>query len=195
MRCAIPWINDPSPRLDRQQGMLARRLLADGHNLFIVAPHPRPMLNEVLLALRKAAGNDSHMGFFNSDCYPFINPSSLVYPGGVVGMSRVDSDGVARHGVDGYLIDCAVFDRIYAPDMPVIPVGGHSSDWYICRTAFKHGCYREIISLRHELHPRSSTSKGEDEVGKAGYASFVAYAKRNGIPHGVIPNLRRNSVE
>jgi hypothetical protein len=195
MIVATPWVLTRSPRLDRQQNMMARKILADGHRLFPYAGEPRPLMGDILVSARKAAGNDSHFCYINADTVPFVRLNDVAVPGKVVGLSRVDSDGVCRHGVDAWVIDCAVWDKIYSGDIPKMHAGSHSSDWWMCRLPFSHGLYIEMPGLRHEMHARSATSVGDDEMGKSSHREWLAFAKRHNLPPGNIIGLKKNSVE
>lgn len=195
MRVAIPWINTPSPRLDRQQNFLARKLLADGHKLFLIPGEPRPLMSDALVAVRKACGNEQYFAYSNSDVVPFVSLADVAKPGGVVGLSRVESDGKCYHGVDLFIFDVSVWDRLYAHDLPAMYAGSHATDWWIARTAHAAGCYYEAAGLRHETHKRSEASAGLDKYGKPSAAEWTAYANRRGLEVGELTNRRRNSVE
>ncbi len=195
MFVAIAWMLKSDPRLNRQQNMLARKLLSDGHYLLPVSGEPRPYLGDLLVMARKAAGNGMFFAFSNADVVPFVRLSDVAKPGGVVGLSRVESNGQIFHAVDLYIFSTQAWDKYYANDIPKMKVGSHATDWWLSRLAHKHGIYQEIVGLRHESHPRTDTSKGVDAEGKAGEKEWIAFARRQGLPEGNIPNLKKNSVE
>ena len=182
MKVATAWINSADKRLVSQQNNMALRLLAQGHSLVIFSGDQHPLLTDMLRKCRELAGAEQFFAFINSDCLPCVDFDLSARPGYVTGFKRIESiDGTVCGGVDAYVFACEAWDKLYAPDLPQMYVGGTHVDWWLSRLAQKHGCYQEQVGLWHESHEKSASSRGQDERGEHNLKEYGAWAERNGV--------------
>jgi hypothetical protein len=180
MKCVTAWVNNADERCQTAQGLMIRSVLDWGLSPLIVNGTPRPLLSEMLMMARRLAGNAGWFMWLNSDCQ--ITSLPEVASDSVVGIHRRESEGGAVcDGVDAYIIPVALWDELYAPDVPPLYVGATHVDWWLTRLAQRHKCYRRHIGLYHLSHPKSNASAGLDEYGRHNLAHFHAWAERNDI--------------
>lgn len=180
MKVVTAWLNNTDARCQLAQRRMLRSVLDCGFEPVIVNGTPRPLLTDMLKLARSLSPDGGHFMWLNSDCEIVTLPP--VMDSHVIGLHRVETfDESVCLGVDGYIFPCHVWDKIYAPDLPAMYVGGTHVDWWLTRLAQKHGFYLASTALRHPTHAKSAASAGIDSYGGRNLTAFYAWAERNQI--------------
>lgn len=157
------WLDPcPSDRLREAQARLRESVLALGLEPLLFPAGPAMVKFRDILRFARERSSGGSFVWCNSDLTLRADPYAYDDGRTVHGFHRREvPSGEFCGGVDMYLVPHAVWDEVYARDLPDLWCGATHVDWWLTKAAELAGCYEAHFGcIDHVSHAESGASKG-----------------------------------